>query len=114
MRETDNDVAMREASKIIFIGEIRYRETMEIVLSGRDRPSGIQHVHMTSVAATINRVIGMFGTDEETQVRERFAGSMRYVISRRLVPAISGGPNARYRAIFIFVTIPLRKLREQT
>lgn len=48
-------------------------------------------LHTTSAAATINRVVGMFGTDEETQVRERLAGSMRYVISQRLVPACSGG-----------------------
>jgi twitching motility protein PilT len=84
--------AMREAPKIIFIGEIRDRETMEIVLNaGETGHLVFSTLHTTNAAMTINRIIGMFGTDEETQVRERLAGSMRYVISQRLVPAISGG-----------------------
>jgi twitching motility protein PilT len=48
-------------------------------------------LHTTSASMTINRIIGMFGTDEETQVRERLAGSMRFIVSQRLVPACSGG-----------------------
>jgi len=47
-------------------------------------------LHTTSAAMTINRIISMFGSDEETQVRERLAGSMRYIISQRLVPSIIG------------------------
>jgi twitching motility protein PilT len=84
--------AMREAPKIIFIGEIRDRETMEIVLNaGETGHLVFSTLHTTSAATTINRIIGMFGSDEETQVRERLAGSMRYVISQRLVPTCSGG-----------------------
>ena len=84
--------AMRQAPKIIFIGEIRDRETMEIVLNaGETGHLVFSTLHTTSAAMTINRIIGMFGTDEETQVRERLAGSMRYVISQRLVPTVSGG-----------------------
>ncbi len=83
---------MRQAPKIIFIGEIRDRETMEIVLNaGETGHLVFSTLHTTSASKTINRIIGMFGTDEETQVRERLAGSMRYIISQRLVPAISGG-----------------------
>ena len=84
--------AMREAPKIIFIGEIRDRETMEIVLNaGETGHLVFSTLHTTSAAMTVNRIIGMFGTDEETQVRERLAGAMRYIISQRLVPAVSGG-----------------------
>ena len=84
--------AMRQAPKIIFIGEIRDRETMEIVLNaGETGHLVFSTLHTTSAAMTINRIIGMFGTDEEAQVRERLAGSMRYVISQRLVPTIAGG-----------------------
>src|SRR5471030_46747 len=83
--------AMRQAPKIIFIGEIRDRETMEIVLNaGETGHLVFSTLHTTGAAATINRIIGMFGADEETQVRERLAGSMRYIISQRLVPACSG------------------------
>src|SRR3984957_16513293 len=84
--------AMREAPKIIFIGEIRDRETMEIVLNaGETGHLVFSTLHTTSAAMTVNRIIGMFGTDEETQVRERLAGAMRYIISQRLVPSVSGG-----------------------
>jgi twitching motility protein PilT len=83
--------AMREAPKIIFIGEIRDRETMEIVLNaGETGHLVFSTLHTTSAAMTVNRIIGMFGTDEETQVRERLAGAMRYIISQRLVPTIAG------------------------
>jgi twitching motility protein PilT len=84
--------AMRQAPKIIFIGEIRDRETMEIVLNaGETGHLVFSTLHTPSAAMTVNRIIGMFGTDEETQVRERLAGAMRYIISQRLVPAVSGG-----------------------
>jgi twitching motility protein PilT len=84
--------AMRQAPKIIFIGEIRDRETMEIVLNaGETGHLVFSTLHTTSASMTINRIIGMFGTDEETQVRERLAGSMRFIVSQRLIPACSGG-----------------------
>jgi twitching motility protein PilT len=84
--------AMRQAPKIIFIGEIRDRETMEIVLNaGETGHLVFSTLHTTSAAMTINRIIGMFGAEEEAQVRERLAGSMRFIISQRLVPACSGG-----------------------
>jgi twitching motility protein PilT len=84
--------AMREAPKIIFIGEIRDRETMEIVLNaGETGHLVLSTLHTTSASMTVNRILGMFSPDEETQVRERLAGSMRFIISQRLVPAVSGG-----------------------
>lgn len=84
--------AMRQAPKIIFIGEIRDRETMEIVLNaGETGHLVLSTLHTTSASMTVNRILGMFSPDEETQVRERLAGSMRFIISQRLVPAISGG-----------------------
>jgi twitching motility protein PilT len=83
--------AMRQSPKIIFIGEIRDRETMEIVLNaGETGHLVFSTLHTTSASSTINRIIGMFGVEEETQVRERLAGSMRYIISQRLVPSSSG------------------------
>jgi twitching motility protein PilT len=65
---------------------------MEIVLNaGETGHLVFSTLHTTSAAMTVNRIIGMFGTDEEAQMRERLAGSMRYVISQRLVPTIAGG-----------------------
>ena len=84
--------AMRQAPKIIFIGEIRDRETMETVLNaGETGHLVFSTLHTTSAATTVNRIIGMFGTDEEAQIRERLAGSMRYIVSQRLVPTCPGG-----------------------
>jgi twitching motility protein PilT len=84
--------ALRQAPKIIFIGEIRDRETMEIVLNaGETGHLVFSTLHTTSAAQSINRVLGMFSKDEETLVRERLAASMRYIISQRLVPSASGG-----------------------
>jgi twitching motility protein PilT len=84
--------AMRQAPKIIFIGEIRDRETMEIVLSaGETGHLVFSTLHTTSAAQSLNRILGMFSKEEEGQVRERLAGSMRYIVSLRLVPAIAGG-----------------------
>ena len=84
--------AMREAPKIIFIGEIRDRETMEIVLTAGETGHLIFcTLHTINAAMTVNRIVGLFAPDEEAQVRERLAGSMRYIVSQRLVPAIAGG-----------------------
>jgi twitching motility protein PilT len=84
--------AMRQAPKIIFIGEIRDRETMEIVLSaGETGHLVFSTLHTTSAAQSINRILGMFSKEEEGQVRERLAGSMRYIVSLRLVPSTAGG-----------------------
>ncbi len=83
--------ALRQAPKIIFIGEIRDRETMEIVLNaGETGHLVFSTLHTTSASQTINRILGIFSKDEETQVRERLASSMRYIISQRLVPSNSG------------------------
>lgn len=84
--------AMRQAPKIIFIGEIRDRETMEIVLSaGETGHLVFSTLHTTSAPQSINRILGMFSKEEEGQVRERLAGSMRYIVSLRLVPSTTGG-----------------------
>ena len=84
--------AMRQAPKIIFIGEIRDRETMEIALSaGETGHLVFSTLHTTSAPASINRILGMFSKDEDSRIRERLAAAMRYIISLRLVPSIAGG-----------------------
>ena len=84
--------AMRQSPKVIFIGEIRDRETMEIVLNaGETGHLVFSTLHTASAAGTVNRILGLFRGDEENVVRERLASSMRYIISQRLVPAVAGG-----------------------
>ena len=84
--------ALRQAPKIILVGEIRDRETMDIALTAGETGHVVfSTLHTISAGQTINRILGMFSRDEEQQVRERLAGTLRYVISQRLVPKKDGG-----------------------
>ncbi len=84
--------ALRQAPKVILVGEIRDRGTMEIALSAAETGHVVYTtLHTISAAQTINRVLGMFTQEEEKRVRERLAETLRYVISQRLVPKTGGG-----------------------
>jgi len=84
--------ALRQAPKIILVGEIRDRETMEIALTAGETGHVVfSTLHTISAGQTINRILGMFSQDEEQQVRERLAGSLRYIVSQRLIPKREGG-----------------------
>lgn len=84
--------ALRQAPKVIFVGEIRDQETMEIALTASETGHIVfSTLHTVSAAQTVHRILGLFGRDEEAQVRERLVNCLRYIISQRLVPKISGG-----------------------
>jgi twitching motility protein PilT len=84
--------ALRQAPKVIFVGEIRDRETMEIALTaGETGHLVFTTLHTISADRTIHRILGLFAKHEEQQVRERLAGSLRYIVSQRLVPRQGGG-----------------------
>ena len=84
--------ALRQAPKVIFVGEIRDRETMEIALTAGETGHVVYStLHTISAGQTINRILGMFSQEEEQQVRERLAASLRYVVSQRLAPKVGGG-----------------------
>ncbi len=84
--------ALRQAPKVILVGEIRDRETMEIALTAAETGHVVYStLHTISAGQSINRVLGMFGKDEEKQVRERLSETLRWVVSQRLAPKIGGG-----------------------
>jgi len=84
--------ALRQAPKVILVGEIRDRETMEIALTAAETGHVVYAtLHTISAAQSINRVIGLFSKDEEQLVRQRLADTLRYVMSQRLAPKIGGG-----------------------
>jgi twitching motility protein PilT len=84
--------ALRQAPKVILVGEIRDRDTLEIALTAAETGHIVfSTLHTISAAQSINRVIGMFTSEEEPQIRQRLADTLRYVISQRLVPKASGG-----------------------
>ena len=84
--------ALRQAPKAILVGEIRDRETLEIAMSASETGHLVfSTLHTIDAGHTISRILGMFDREDEQQVRQRLAGSLRYVVSQRLVTAIAGG-----------------------
>jgi twitching motility protein PilT len=84
--------ALRQAPKAILIGEIRDRETMEIALTASETGHLVlSTLHTINAGQSINRILGLFSADEEKQVRERLADTLRYIVSQRLVSKIEGG-----------------------
>src|SRR4028118_1906775 len=84
--------ALRQAPKVILVGEIRDRDTMEIALTAAETGHVVYStLHTISASQSINRVIGMFTNDEEEQIRQRLADTLRYVVSQRLAPQKGGG-----------------------
>jgi twitching motility protein PilT len=84
--------ALRQAPKIILVGEMRDRETVKIALSAAETGHLVlSTLHTVDAGQTINRILGMFETDEQEQVRARLADTLRWVVSQRLVPRLEGG-----------------------
>jgi twitching motility protein PilT len=84
--------ALRQAPKVILVGEMRDRETVRIALSASETGHLVlSTLHTINAGETINRVLGMFEPDEQEQIRVRLADSLRWVVSQRLVPKIGGG-----------------------
>jgi twitching motility protein PilT len=87
--------ALRQAPKVILIGEMRDLETIETAMEAAETGHLVlSTLHTIDAAKTIDRIIGVFPKDQEAQVRTRFAQSFRYVISQRLVPKAGGGRTA--------------------
>ena len=87
--------ALRQAPKVILVGEMRDRETVNIALSAAETGHLVlSTLHTIDAGQTINRILGMFEPEEQDQVRMRLADSLRWVVSQRLVPKIGGGRHA--------------------
>ncbi|RKX59476.1 MAG: twitching motility protein [Thermodesulfobacteriota bacterium] len=84
--------ALRQAPHVILVGEIRDRETVDVALNAAETGHLVfSTLHTTSAGHTINRILGMYSTEEERQVRSRLADSLRWVVGQRLLPKIKGG-----------------------
>ena len=83
--------ALRQAPKVILVGEMRDRETVEIALNASETGHLVlSTLHTVDAGQTINRMLGMFNTEEENQVRIRLAESIRWIACQRLLPKIGG------------------------
>ncbi len=84
--------ALRQAPKVILVGEMRDRETVKIALSAAETGHLVlSTLHTADSGQTINRILGMFETEEQEQIRARLADVLRWVVSQRLVPRVGGG-----------------------
>ncbi|KJR41559.1 twitching motility protein PilT [Candidatus Magnetoovum chiemensis] len=84
--------ALRQAPKVILVGEMRDRETVEIGLTAAETGHLVMStLHTIDAGQTINRIIGMFDKDEEVLVRNRLADTVRWIVSQRLLPKVGGG-----------------------
>ncbi|MBC8000952.1 MAG: PilT/PilU family type 4a pilus ATPase [Opitutaceae bacterium] len=87
--------ALRQAPKVILVGEMRDRETVEIGIAAAETGHlVVSTLHTIDAGQTVNRILGMFEQDEQEQVRHRLADTLRWVISQRLAPKTGGGRHA--------------------
>ncbi len=84
--------ALRQAPKVILVGEMRDKETMEIGLTAAETGHLVlSTLHTIDAGQTINRTLGMFEQDEQPQIRNRLADTIRWIVSQRLLPRVGGG-----------------------
>ena len=84
--------ALRQAPKVILVGEMRDRETMEIGLTAAETGHLVfSTLHTIDSGQTINRILGMFDQEEQPQIRNRLVDTIRWIISQRLLPRVGGG-----------------------
>jgi twitching motility protein PilT len=92
--------ALRQAPKLILVGEVRDRETMEVALEASETGHLVfSTLHTIDASKTIERIIGIFPLAEQGTIRMRFSRSFRYIISQRLLPRRGG--NGRVAAFEI-------------
>lgn len=84
--------ALRQGPKVILVGEMRDRETVEIGLSAAETGHlVVSTLHTVDAGQSIDRILGMFSIEEEKQIRIRLAGTVRWIVCQRLLPKIGGG-----------------------
>lgn len=84
--------ALRQAPKVILVGEMRDKETMEIGLTAAETGHLVfSTLHTVDAGQTINRILGMFEHEEQPQIRNRLVDTIRWVVCQRLLPMESGG-----------------------
>jgi twitching motility protein PilT len=84
--------ALRQAPKVILVGEMRDRETIEIALTAAETGHLVfSTLHTIDASKTVERIVGTFEVSDQQAVRGRLASSFRYFISQRLIPKKGGG-----------------------
>jgi len=83
--------ALRQAPKVILVGEMRDLETAEIAMEAAETGHLVlSTLHTIDAAKTVDRIIGMYPKNEEQIIRTRLAQTFRYIVSQRLIPRAGG------------------------
>ena len=83
--------ALRQAPKVILVGEIRDLETCEVALEASETGHLVlSTLHTTDAVKTVERLIGMFPKSQEHIIRMRLAGAFKFIVSQRLIPRADG------------------------
>jgi twitching motility protein PilT len=92
--------ALRQAPQVILVGEMRDRESVEIALSAAETGHLVlSTLHTIDAGHTVNRILGMFTKEEETQIRIRLADTARWIVCQRLLPKEGGGRIAAFEVM---------------
>ncbi|HZI17433.1 MAG TPA: PilT/PilU family type 4a pilus ATPase [Pyrinomonadaceae bacterium] len=79
--------ALRQAPKVILVGEMRDRETIEVALEAAETGHLVlSTLHTIDASKTVDRIIGVFPKNEEQAIRTRLAQTFRFIVSQRLLP----------------------------
>src|SRR5687768_18494403 len=88
--------ALRQAPKVILVGEMRDRETIEVALEAAETGHLVlSTLHTIDASKTVDRIIGVFPKNEEKVIRTRVAQSFRFIVSQRLIPRKIGRASCR-------------------
>jgi twitching motility protein PilT len=94
--------ALRQAPKVILVGEMRDKETIETALEASETGHLVlSTLHTVDASKTVERIVGVFPLAEQHTIRSRFAKAFRYIVSQRLIPKKGGG---RVAAIEILIS----------
>lgn len=97
--------ALRQAPKVILVGEMRDLETTEIALEASETGHLVlSTLHTTDASKTVDRIIGLYPKNEEHIIRVRLAQAFRYIISQRLIPRADG--RGRIAAVEVLKSTP--------
>jgi twitching motility protein PilT len=83
--------ALRQAPKVILVGEMRDRETIEIALEAAETGHLVlSTLHTIDASKTVERIVGVFPVSDQHSVRTRFGKAFRFIVSQRLLPKKDG------------------------
>ncbi|MGA2986538.1 MAG: PilT/PilU family type 4a pilus ATPase [Terriglobia bacterium] len=105
--------ALRQAPKVILVGEMRDKETVEIAMEAAETGHLVlSTLHTIDASKTVERICGVFPSNEQATIRNRFAKSFRFIVSQRLLPRV--GASERVAAFEILKsTIRTREYLEK-